>query len=140
MPQTCCFLTSFFSRFGLDFGVSWASKMEPSRLKIEKNLVWVWSGCALGYLLKLDVLKNGVLEGSGLDFGAPGLDFGDPGPRFWRPWGTKCYPRATQEPTKPARNNLASQTAEGHPKKQSEERRDMPRTCRDTTAQRETLS
>ena len=26
--------------------------------------------------------KNGVLEGSGLDFGGPGLDFGDPEARF----------------------------------------------------------
>ena len=31
------------------------------------------------YVLKLDVLKNRVLEGSGLDFGASG-------PRFWRRW------------------------------------------------------
>ena len=30
MPKTCCFLTSVFSGFGLDFGGSWASKMEPS--------------------------------------------------------------------------------------------------------------
>ena len=26
MPKTCCFLTSIFSGFGLDFGGSWASK------------------------------------------------------------------------------------------------------------------
>ena len=32
MPKTCCFLTSIFSGFGLDFGGSWASKMEPSWL------------------------------------------------------------------------------------------------------------
>ena len=31
--------------------------------------------------------KNGVLEGSGLDFGGPGLDFGGPGPRFRRVLG-----------------------------------------------------
>ena len=30
ISKTCCFLTSIFSRFGLDFGASWASKMEPS--------------------------------------------------------------------------------------------------------------
>ena len=46
-------------------------------LKIEKNLVWVWSGCGLQSLLKLKIFKNGVLEASGLDFGGPG-------PRFWR--------------------------------------------------------
>ena len=33
------------------------------------------------YPLKLDVLKNRVLERSGLDFGASG-------PRFWRLWGS----------------------------------------------------
>ena len=32
MSKMCCFLTSFFSGFGLDFGASWASKMEPSWL------------------------------------------------------------------------------------------------------------
>ena len=30
MPKTYCFLTSIFWGFGLDFGRSWASKMEPS--------------------------------------------------------------------------------------------------------------
>ena len=30
IPKTCCFSTSIFSGFGLDFGGSWASKMEPS--------------------------------------------------------------------------------------------------------------
>ena len=34
MPKTCCFSTSFFSGFGLDFDGSWASKLEPSWLKI----------------------------------------------------------------------------------------------------------
>ena len=33
MPKTCCFLTSIFSRLGLDFGASWASNMEPSWLQ-----------------------------------------------------------------------------------------------------------
>ena len=32
MPKTCCFLTSFFSGSGLDFGKFWASKLEPSWL------------------------------------------------------------------------------------------------------------
>ena len=34
-------------------------------------------------LLNLDVFKNGVLEGAGLDSGGPG-------PRFWRVWGSFC--------------------------------------------------
>ncbi len=68
MSKTCCFLTSIFQGSGLDLGASWASNLEPSWLKIEKNLVWVWSGCGLQSFLKLDVLKNRVLEGSGLDF------------------------------------------------------------------------
>ena len=46
-------------------------------LKIEKNLVWVWSGCGLQSLLKLNILKNCVLEASRLDCKGPG-------PRFWR--------------------------------------------------------
>ena len=29
MPKTCCFFTSIFSGFGLDFGASWDSKSEP---------------------------------------------------------------------------------------------------------------
>ena len=32
IPKTFCFSTSIFSGFGLDFGGSWASKMEPSWL------------------------------------------------------------------------------------------------------------
>ena len=33
MLKTCCFSTSIFSGFSLDFGASWASKMEPSWLQ-----------------------------------------------------------------------------------------------------------
>ena len=33
MPKTCCFLTSIFLGFGVDFGWSWASKLEPSWLQ-----------------------------------------------------------------------------------------------------------
>ena len=40
------------------------------------------------YPLKLDVLKNGVLEGSGLDFGASGARFGN----LWRGF---CSPQAS---------------------------------------------
>ena len=29
ISKTCCFLTSIFSRFGLDFGASWAPNLEP---------------------------------------------------------------------------------------------------------------
>ena len=35
--KTTCFLTSIFSRLGFDFGVSWASKLEPSWPKNVKN-------------------------------------------------------------------------------------------------------
>ena len=34
ISKTCCFLISIFSHFGLDFGGSWASNLEPSWLKI----------------------------------------------------------------------------------------------------------
>ena len=37
MPKTCCFSTSIFSGFGLDFGASWASNLEPSWPKNGKN-------------------------------------------------------------------------------------------------------
>jgi len=37
MPQTCCFLTSFFSGFGLDFGAPWAPKVESSWPPWPKN-------------------------------------------------------------------------------------------------------
>ena len=58
--------------------------MEPSWLKIEKNLVWVWSGCGLQNLLKIDVLKK-MVSWSAPDsiLEPPGLDFGGSGPRFW---------------------------------------------------------
>ena len=36
--------------------------------------------------------KNGVLEGSGLDFGDPGLDFEGLGARFWRPQTSSLKP------------------------------------------------
>ena len=65
MPKTCCFLTSFFSGFGLDFGASWASNLEPSWL------LWPQKTYEVAHfdVLKLNVFKNSVLEGSGLDFG-----------------------------------------------------------------------
>ena len=69
----CRFSTSFFSGFGLDFGGSWASKMEPSWPEIDFCVYLMLFLC----LLNLKVLKNGVLEGSRLDFGGPGV-------RFWR--------------------------------------------------------
>ena len=77
MPETMLFSTSIFSGFGLDFGASWASKMEPSSpFWTKKNRMG-----ALFYFLKIDVFKNGVLEASG-------LDFRDPGARFLRPRGS----------------------------------------------------
>ena len=39
--------------------------------------------------------KNGVLEGSGLDFGDPGLDFEGLGARFWRPQTSSLKPPAS---------------------------------------------
>ena len=36
--------------------------------------------------------KNGVLEGSRLDFGGPGLDFESLGARFWRPQTSSLKP------------------------------------------------
>ena len=47
VPKTCCFLASVFQGLGLHFGAFWASMLEPNWLKIEKNLVWVCSGCGL---------------------------------------------------------------------------------------------
>ena len=52
-------------------GIQLGAKLAQNR----KNLVWVWSGCGLQSLLKIDVLKNRVLERSGLDFGASGPRF-----------------------------------------------------------------
>ena len=39
MLKMCCFLTSIFSGFGLDFGESWASNLEQSWLKMAPPLV-----------------------------------------------------------------------------------------------------
>ena len=70
MPKTCCFLTSFFSGFGLDFGGSWTSMLEPSWfLKPQKTI-----SVAHFYLLKLNVFKQLRLRGLW--------------PRFWRPRGS----------------------------------------------------
>ena len=55
---------------------SWASKMEPSWAK---NDFLVWMVLFLNFL-KLDVLKNCVLDG-------PWLDFGGSRPRFQRVLG-----------------------------------------------------
>ena len=54
ISKTCCFLTSFFSGFGLDFGGSWASNLEPSWLLKPQN----FSSAAHFYLLKLKVFKK----------------------------------------------------------------------------------
>ena len=72
MPRTCWFLTSIFSGFGLDFGASWASKLEPSwQFWLQKTML----GALLSHL-KLNVFLNGVLECSRADFGGPRS-------RFW---------------------------------------------------------
>ena len=54
MSKTCCFLTSIFSGFGLDFGGSWASNLEPSWLLEPQKTSWT----AHFYLLKLKVFKK----------------------------------------------------------------------------------
>ena len=54
----------------------------------------------LFYLLKLNVLKNSVLEGSGLDFGASGLRFWSLGASIFEPLGSvgkaKVWPKCNQ--------------------------------------------
>ena len=80
MPKTCCFSTSFFSGFGIDFGGSWASKMEPSWLKIAIFLMGDWlflpseveglEKSRLGALrTRFWSLRASILEALGLDFG-----------------------------------------------------------------------
>ena len=70
MPKTCCFSTSIFAGFGLDFGRFWASKMQPNWLQI---VLRVYS-TAFFYLLKLSVFKK--------------LRLGGLWPRFWKPRGS----------------------------------------------------
>ena len=70
MPKSCCFLTSFFSGFGLDFGGSWTSMLEPSWLLKPQKTISV----AHFYLLKLNVFKQLRLRGLW--------------PRFWKPRGS----------------------------------------------------
>ena len=64
------FLTSIFLGFGLDFGGSWASKMEPSWLLRPQK----FTATAPFYLLKLNVFKKWRLGGLRA--------------RFWRPRGS----------------------------------------------------
>ena len=70
-------------RFGIYFGFSFLPCSVPVRAKhMEWNQVGLkidFSKCSVLFLclLNLKVLKNGVLEGSRLDFGGPGV-------RFWR--------------------------------------------------------
>ena len=67
MPKMCCFLTSSFSGFGLDFGGSRAPNFEPSWPEIDLCV------CSMLFfnLLKLKVFKKGCLGGLQA--------------RFWRP-------------------------------------------------------
>ena len=67
MSKTCRFSTSIFSPFGLDFGGSWAPKMEPSWVLRPQKIV----GKLLLTLLKLSVLTKWRLGGLLA--------------RFWRP-------------------------------------------------------
>ena len=54
MLKTCCFSTSIFSGFGLDFGASWASNLEPSWPFWPQNLI----GRALWNDLNLNVFQK----------------------------------------------------------------------------------
>ena len=54
MPKTCRFLTSILGDFGLNFGGSWTSNLEPSWLLEPQNFISV----AHFYLLKLKVFKK----------------------------------------------------------------------------------
>ena len=66
--KTTCFSTSIFSGFGLDFGGSWASKMEPSWLLLPQKTLGIGF---FFYDLKLDVFTKWRLGGLRA--------------RFWRP-------------------------------------------------------
>ena len=70
MSKMCRFSTSIFQGFGLDFGGSWASKMEPSSLFWPQKIAVP----ALLKRLKLSVLLKWRLGG--------------PQARFWRPQGS----------------------------------------------------
>ena len=77
MPKTCCFLTSIFSGFGLDFGGSWASNLEPS---------WLLRPGKTLEQAPLDPLKLNIFEK---------LPLGGLRARFWRRWTRFCRPRAS---------------------------------------------
>ena len=72
MPKICGFLTSIFSGFGLNFGGSGASKLEPSWNKNPSKI----AAAAHFYLLKLDFFYICVLEASGLDLASILRDLG----------------------------------------------------------------
>ena len=82
ISKTCCFLTSIFSRFGLDFGASWALLGRSWALL---GASWALLGCllrALGCLLAAKCCPRGtrarfwrVLGVSGEAFGGPQTQF-----------------------------------------------------------------
>ena len=72
MLKIYCFFTLIFLGFGLNFGSSWASNLEPSWQFCRQTVV-IWA------FLNQRLYENGILEGSGLNFRASR-------PRFRRVW------------------------------------------------------
>ena len=72
--------------FDIDFFASWPRFWSVLGLQLGAKLALIAPkklSCSPPLSdLQLDVSKNGVLEGSKLDFKGPGLDFGSPRPRF----------------------------------------------------------
>ena len=96
MPKTCCFLTSFFSGFGLDFGASWASKMEPSW----PFLLPATKGAGSKEPSQVRCLSKmaswsapgSILKAPGLDFEGSGVNFFEIFACFWA-----CVPITCRE-------------------------------------------
>ena len=104
MPKTYWFLTSIFSRLGLDFGRFWDPKMEPRWLFWRQKALWV----ALLNLLKLSVCSKwrlGALQA-----------------RFWRP----------QASILEAKGSIFSRFSHDFGRVCRELAKNLPRTCRGT--------
>ena len=80
MPKIDCFSASIFGRFGLDFGASWASNLDPSwPLEPEKN----YHARPISSKLKFKISSIKFWRAPGSIFEAPGLDFGGSGDEFF---------------------------------------------------------
>ena len=83
ISKTCCFLTSIFSRFGLDFGASWALLGRSWALL---GASWALLGCllrALGCLLAAKCCPRGARARFWRVPGVSGEAFGDPQTQFF---------------------------------------------------------